>query len=185
MPQFQWLTWLQARQALAGRLADPGMVYWADNELKLYLTEALRTWNALTEMWNADLAFTATNASSWYNLSTLTGSPRLRTVVDVDIYTIMEAHLLEPQTGGTWTGTSQFTITDLQGALHRRCQEVIQASGCNLSVTNILSTPNVRRLFFSDTMLEPRRARFIPDSGYGAAVTLSREDTLAFDAFEP
>lgn len=186
MPNFQWLTWLQARQALAGRLADPGMVYWPDSELKLYLIESLRTWAALTEMWNADYAFTATSAGGWYDLSAMNGSPRLKTVFDTDLYTIMEAHLLEPQSGGTWTGTSQFAISDLQGALHRRSQEVIQAAGCNLSdLPQIPSTPNVRRTFFNDSTLEPRRVRFMPDSGFGLPVTLSREDTLAFDAFSP
>lgn len=184
MPNFSWLTWLQARQTLAGRLADPGMVYWTDAELKLYLTEALRTWNALTEMWNADFAFTASSAGGWYDIGSMNTSPRLKTVRDTDIYSIMEAHLLEPQTGGVWTGTSQFSISDLQGALHRRSQEVIQTSGCNLSDLPLLpSTPNVRRTYFNDSTLEPRRTRFLPDSGYGNPVTLSREDTLAFDAF--
>jgi hypothetical protein len=186
MPQFQWLTWLQARQALAGRLADPSSVFWPDAELKIYLTEALRTWNALTEMWNADYAFTATNAGGWYDLSTMSGSPRLKTVFDSDLYTIIQAHLLEPLTGGTWTGTSQFSIADLQGALQRRCDEVIQKTSCNLKDLPALpSTPGVRRTFFTDSTLEPRRTRFIPSSGLGSAVTLSREDTLAFDAFEP
>jgi hypothetical protein len=186
MPNFQWLTWLQAQQALAGRLADPGMVFWTKNELILYLRESLQTWNALTEMWNADYAFTATNAGGWFDLSTMNGSPRLKTIVDTDLYNIMEAHLLEPVTGGTWTGTSQFAISDLQGALHRRVNEVIQNGSFNLgNLPQFPSTPNVRRTFFTDSTLEPRRVRFLPDSGFGSPVTLSREDTLAFDAFEP
>jgi len=183
MGNYQWLTYLQARQALAARLADPGMVFWTDAELKLYLLEALRTWNALTEVFNADFAFTATSAATWYNLSKLPGSPRLRTLTDSDLYTLMEYHLLEPPTGSTWTGTSQFSLADLQGALQRRRDEVIQEAGCNVTqLPPLLVTPNVRRTIFTDSTLEPRRARFVPDSG--SAVTLSREDTLAFDVFE-
>lgn len=183
--QFTWLTWLQARQALASRLADPNNVFWKDAENKLYLAEALRTWNALTEQWNADFAFSASPGTVWYDLSTLAGSPRVRTLTDSYLYILMQYHLLEPPTGsGAWTGTSQFSLSDLQGALQRRRDEVIQASGCNLSeLTPMPSTPNVRRTYFGDSTLEPRRVRFVPDSG--SAVTLTREDTIAFDAFEP
>jgi len=185
MTQFTWISYLAARQALAARLADPNNVFWTDAENKLYLLEALRTWNALTEQWNASFAFTATSASVWYSLATLSGSPRLRTLADSDLYTIMEAHLLEPMTGGTWTGTSQFSIADLQGALQRRRDEMIQVSGCNLAQLPLLPTAaNTRRTFFPDSTLEPRRARFIPDSTSGP-ITLSREDTLGFGAFEP
>jgi hypothetical protein len=186
MPTFQWITYLQTRQALAARLADPNNQFWTDQENGLYIIEALRTWNALTEIWNAQFAFTATNAGTWYNLSTMANSPRLRTVTDVNLYTMMEYHLLEPPTGATWTGTSQFSIGDLSGALQRRRDEMIQESGCNIQlIPNLPSTPNSRRTVFSDSTLEPRRARFIPDSTYGNPVTLTREDTLAWDYFEP
>lgn len=185
MPNFAWLTYLQARQALASRLADPGMAFWSDTELGLYIIESLRTWNALTEFWNADFAFTANSASVWYDLSLLPGCPRLRTVTDVNLYTIMQYHLLEPPSGGTWTGTSQFSLNDLRYALQRRRDEMIQVSGCNIKqLPPLPSLPNTRRTIFNDSTLEPRRTRFLPDSGYGDAVTLSREDTLAFDAFE-
>jgi len=184
MPAFTWLTWLQARQALAARLADPNNVFWTDAENKLYLTEALRVWNSLTEQFNTDFAFPATPPTVWYNFGTLIGSPRLRTVTDADLYTVMQYHLLEPPTGaGAWTGTSQFSLADLQYALQRRRDEVIQAVACNIDeLPKLPSTPNVRRTFFPDSTLEPIRTRFVPDSG--SATTLSREDTIAFDAFE-
>lgn len=183
MPQFGWLTFLQARQQLAGRLADPNNVFWTDAELKVWIIEALRTFNALTEFWNTDFAFQATFSQVWYDLSILAGSPRLRTVLDTDLYSAMEYALLEPATGGTWTGTTQFSIADLQGALQRRRDEIIQVSGCNVQVLpKIPTAPNTRRIYFDDSTLEPRRARFVPDSG--SAITLSREDTIAFDAFQ-
>jgi len=183
---YQWLTFAAARQALAGRLADPNKVFWTDNELGLYLIESLRTWNALTEIWNTTFAFTPTSAQVWYNLSILGGSPRTRTVTASDLYTMMQYHLLEPPTGGTWTGTSQFSIDDLSGALQRRRDEMIQASGCNLNqvLPFLPSTPNVRRTLFPDSTLEPRRTRFMPDSGFGSPVTLTREDSFAWDTSE-
>lgn len=188
-PQFTWIQFLAARNILAQRLADPNKTFWTDDELKLYLWEALRTWNALTETWNEEFVFTANSAGVWYNIGTLPGSPRQRTVLDTDLYTIMEYHLLEPPTGGVWTGTSQFSIADLQGALQRRRDEVIQVSACNLSlVPPYASVPNTFGIILTDNTLQPWRARFLPDSSttnYGPPVTLTREDRRAWDAFEP
>lgn len=185
-PPYQWITYANARTALAARLSDTANVFWVDAELKIYLIEALRTWNAFTEVWNANFPFTATFSATWYNLATLPNSPRIRTVTDSDIFTAMEYHLLEtPVGGGTWAGTQQFTLADLQGALQRRRDEVIQISGCRVTQLPALpSTPNTRRVIFSDSTLEPRRVRFVPATGFGDPVTLSREDTLAFNAFE-
>jgi hypothetical protein len=184
MPSYQWIQFSTARQMLADRLADPTNVFWLDAENGLYITEALRVWNALTEVWVADCVFPATPSKVWYDLSTLANSPRLRTVTDTSLYTLMEYHLLEPPSGGAWTGTSQFSISDLSGALQRRRDEMIQASGCNLSQLPPLPiTPNTRRTIFADSTLEPRRARWMPASG--SPVTLNREDNLAWDGFGP
>jgi hypothetical protein len=190
LPAFTWLTWLQARQALAARLAiiwqaDPSSNFWTDAELAFYLAEALRTWNALTEQWNSNFSFLSNSSVTWYSLATLAGSPRLRTLTDAYLYTAMQYSLLEPPTGaGAWTGTSQFSLADLQFALQRRRDEVIQISGCNLTQLPLLaSAANQRRTLFPDSTLEPIRARFLPDSS--TPITLCREDTLQFDAFEP
>src|SRR5207237_1902937 len=121
------------RSDLANRLADPNLLFWTTAELKLYLIEALRTWNALTEIWITSFALTQNPSLTWYDISKLAGSPRLRTVLDTDLYTIMQYHLLEPGSGGTWSGTSQFTISDLQGAVQRRRDEIIQLTGCSLA----------------------------------------------------
>jgi hypothetical protein len=186
MPLYEWLQFSAAQTALSARLADPNQLFWTQNEIILYIQEALQVWNCLVETWNMNFAFTATPSSVWYNFGLLANSPRLRTQTDTNIYTLMQYMLLEPPTGGTWTGTSQFSINDLSGALQRRRDEMIQAVGCNLMQLPALpSTPNTRRTIFTDSTLEPRRTRFIPDSSYGGPVTLTREDTYAFDHFEP
>ena len=183
MPNYQWVTLSNAVAALAGRLADPTNVFWSQPELTLYIQEALSTWNALTEQWNADFVWTPDSSQVWYNVDQLPNSPRVRTLTDVDLYTSMEYMLLEPPSGGTWTGTSQFSISDLSGALQRRRDEMIQESGCNLSqLPAINTTPNTRRIFFPDSTLEPRRARWVPVSG--SPQTLSRGDNLGWDSFE-
>jgi hypothetical protein len=186
MPNFQWLTFSQAKSALLSRLADSNGIFWTNLEAGLYITEALRTWAALTEIWNTSFAFTANSIGQWYDLSIINTSPRLRTLNDNYLYTLMEYHLLEPPSGGTWTGTSQFNIADFAAALQRRRDELIQLTGCNVKQLPFLpTTSNVFRTIFNDSTLEPRRARFLPDSGSGSPVTLTREDTIAFDRFEP
>ena len=161
--------------------------FWTQAELQIYIINALRTWNALTEQWPVDFVFPTSSATTWYNTSTLAGSPRLRTVTDNEIYTLMQYMLLEPPTGaGTWTGTNQFDLASLQFALQRRRDEVIQATACNLAqLPPLSSTPGTRRVNLADIVLESRRIRFLPDSGFGNPITLTREDTQAFQYFSP
>lgn len=160
MPVFSWLPLSDAIAALAARL-NAG-AFWSNTELQIYIYEALRHFNALTEQWNSTVALTNANGQ-WINTGTLTGSPRLRTVTDTDLYTQMEYMLLEPATGGTWTGTHQFTLNNLQWSLQKRIQEVIQQTSCNIDqLSPINATPNVRGPYaLTDTVLEPRRNRFM------------------------
>lgn len=184
--EYTWINYVQARAALAQRLSDTGNVFWTDAENGLYLQEALRTWGALTEIWNMDFSFTATpSMGTWISLQGISGYPRVPILTDSNLYTMMQYHLLEQPTGGnTWTGTSQFSLAALQAALQRRRDEVIQVSGCNLArLTQIPVTPNTWRVAIPDTVLEPRRMRFL--SVAGDIITLTREDASAWDHFEP
>lgn len=184
MPQFTWLTFTQAKAQLAQRLADTGTSrFWTDAECGVYIKWSLRAWNSLTEMFNADFSFTADPSKTWYDLSLLPNSPRIRTVTDAEIYTFMQYMLLEPPTGAaTWTGTAQFTLADLQNALQRRRDELIQFSGCNLAELELAVNTGSRRVFFPDNVLEPRRVRYIPV--VGDPNTLNLEDTAAMQYFE-
>jgi hypothetical protein len=162
MSGYSWLTKTKAVSSLQGRLSNSQ--YWTSTELWLYITEALRVWNSLTEQWNDDLVI-ASNDTSWRNTGTESDSPRLRSVTDTNLYTQMEYMLLEPATGGaTWTGSTQFDLASLQYALQKRTQEVIQATACNLvklSGSNSFSTvPGTRVNTLPDTVLEPRRINF-------------------------
>jgi len=176
MATYTWLTLSQALSALQGRLANS--TFWSSGELTVYIQSALRTWNALTEQWKQDFTFTGT--AGWYNTGTRTGSPRLRTVTDANLYTQMQYMLLEAASGGgAWGGTSQFDLPSLQYALMRRRDEVIQAAACNLNVITIPSTPGVRRNVFPDTTLEPVRIRFFGATALTTATAASGSQMLA------
>ena len=158
---FSWLTKTAAIGALQGRLKST--TFWTTTELWLYIVEALRHWNGLTEQWNAP--FNLNNANGqWINTGTAANSPRLRSVTDQYLYGQMCSMLLEPQlSSGAWAGTNQFTLQNLQYSLQKRTQEVIQATSCNIAqLSPINATPGVRAGYtLPDTVLEPRRMRFL------------------------
>src|SRR6516165_5898452 len=120
---YQWLTYLDARNQLSQRLYDTAKSWTTDAELGIYIQQALRLFNCLTSWWKTDYTFNPW--SVWNSFGLLADSPRKRTVTDIDCYTIMEYLLLEPPTGGTWTGTPQFDISNLSEALQKRRDEVI------------------------------------------------------------
>lgn len=181
MPSYSWLQFVTARQQLALRLADTGNVYWSDAEKGIYIKKALRMFNALTFTWKTGFSYNST--SLWNSLGLLTGSPRLRTLTDTNSYTVIEYHLMEPATGGTWTGTTQFTINDLSEALQHRRDEMLQVSNCNQSLlTGIGLTPGTRRTALPDTVIDVERVRYIPVTGM--ANTLYRDDTVAQEFYE-
>lgn len=159
MATYSWLTKSAAIAALQGRLNQWSL--WSSAELFLYISEALRVFNGLCEQWNQTVAITNADGQ-WINTGTLSTSPRLRSVTDVDLYEQMQYMLLEPASGGTWTGSTQFTLANLQWSLQKRIQEVIQQTSCNLGLLeNINATPGVRGNYpLADTVLEPRRNRF-------------------------
>lgn len=161
MGNYSWLNFVTARQQLGSRLADTGNVFWSDAEKGIYIKQALRQFNCLTFTWKTDFVFNST--SLWNSLALLSGSPRLRTLTDTSCYTQMEYMLLEPPTGGTWTGTSQFNISDFAQALQRRRDEMLQVSNCNQSLMKAIPlTPNTIRTNLPDTVIDVARVRYLP-----------------------
>lgn len=200
---YAYQTSLEAEQALALRLNDTANAYWAKTELNLYIAEALRVWNCLTQEWiqewttNYDQPNPATLPawqSTGNSLNALVGanatSPRYQTLTDAYVYTVAQYHLLEPPTGnGAWTGTSQFSLEDFVQALQRRRDAILQISGCNVgpfsTTFGILPGTNSVTLPDSTTqsILDLRRVRFLPALNQGNPSTLYREDGMAFEFF--
>lgn len=182
---YNYITLVQAEQLLANRLYDSTMIFWKKAELKLYLIEALQTWNALTAQWVTDYVQTVTSASNpWLSLN-VAGSPRQYTVSDAELYTIIQYHLLEPVVGASpWTGTPQFSLSDLTNAFSNRQNELLQAAACNIQkLAPVSLVANTRRVSLADTVLDVRRARFL--SVLGVNATLWREDSASWGFFSP
>jgi len=162
---YTYLTFGQLATALLQRLQDTAGTFTSPAEAQVYLTEALRVLNAQTAVgtsgqFGVDFQFAFSPGDTWKSLN-VAGSPRQRTVTDVAVETQMEYMLLEPPSGGTWNGTSQFNITNLSNALQYRRDELLLLSGANtVNLTTILSPTAGVRTVLPDTSLDLRRVRW-------------------------
>lgn len=180
---FTYITLAQLRGELLARLQDAGAVFTTVPEANSYLAEALRVLNALTNQWNADYQFDFHPGDTWKTLN-VAGSPRQRTVTDTALYTQMQGMLLEPMTGGTWTGTSQYNIGLLSGALQYRRDELLLQSAANpvqmFAYAPVLSV----RTLLPDSTLDLQRVRWIAQDS-SMPYVLGREDSVTANAFGP
>jgi hypothetical protein len=165
---YTWLTLGDAVAQLADRMYDPEMRFWPHDELVLYLQQALRQYNVLTNTWKQEFVFNPPQV--WNALGYVSNSPRRRTLTDTYLYQQMEMMLLEPPSGRTWTGTPQFSIADMSQALQKRRDEIIEVTNCNQRVIpQIPLTPNTRRTVLDDNVIEVARVRYVPVSPNGGA----------------
>ena len=174
----------QLRVALMRRLQDTGNVNIPVAEANIYITEALRVLCAQTQAPGiVDYVFDFNPGDTWKSLN-FAGSPRQRTVTDTEIYSQVEAMLMEPMSGGTWTGTNQFNITQLANSLQYRRDELLLASAANtvnlLQSSPLLSTTTI----LPDSTLDLQRVRWMPsDSSFTSPYALGREDVTTRDSF--
>lgn len=198
---FQSVTWLQLQQQLALRLNDTSMVRWTKAELIVYLSEAIRVWQCLTQQYVLEWTTTYTQPNPatlpvWQSLAnsvnTLVGSnptsPRFQTLTDSYVYTAIQYMLLEPPNGNaTWTGTTQFSLTDFVNSFTRRRDQVLQSTACNVGTiapqsivpgTNSIQLPDTT----AQTILDVRRIRYIPVLGNPS--TLYQDDSMAQEYFD-
>ncbi len=175
---------------------------WSIPELKLYLGEALRVYQCLTQQYVSDFtaSYTQPNPatlpvwnSTGNNVNALVGanptSPRNQTLTDSYLYTFIQAHFLEPLTGNaSWTGTSQFSLQDFVNAFVRRRDQVLQMTACNVGpIASLNVTPGTNRVQLPDSssqsILDMRRIRYLPVGGASPS-TLYRDDTMAMEYFD-
>lgn len=184
-PTYTYVTQAQAIQQVANRLYDPTQTFWSHAELRLYLLEALQTWNALAAYWRGDFTFPSQQGVSWYDLTDPAVAPntlRPYTVYDTDIYTLIQYHLLEPAVGvNPWTGVSaQFTAADLVAAVQRRLDELLAVTGC--TVSRLLVGAVAGRILLPDTTIDVRRMAYLP-AALGVPSVMWPEDAWGEQSF--
>jgi hypothetical protein len=182
---YKYATYTDSLNALGSRLYDPSFQQWNQQELLGYLYEALRTWNALSQFWRGDMVFTPIINTWWYDLRTLSTSIIPYSVTQYDLITQIENHLLEPPTPAAWSGSNQFSLSDLLMALQRRQDDVLGTTGCTLTRSTPQASTAVRTVL-ADTTIDIRRVAWLPASGFGYSNTILRQsDALAKRAFDP
>jgi hypothetical protein len=187
---YAFITYLQARSALAQRLSDASKNFFIDAELGVYVKEALQTFNALANFYRDDFTFPARQNVTWYDLTDSTNLPntlRPLTTTDQSLLNAIEYHLLEPQTASyplTWTGSKQFAVTDILNALQQVRDQTLSESGC--TITQRLVAAVSGRTTLADTVINIRRVAWIPNTGLGyAANCLMPSDIWGTQSFEP
>jgi hypothetical protein len=166
-------------------LQDTNGVFTTTTEAGIYLIEALRVLQANTSRKTADYLVDFSPGSGWQTLNQ-PNSPRIRSITDTQIYTEMQYMLMEPPSGGTWTGTDQFNITNFSEALQYRVNELLLSSGANVvNLTNIPSPVVGTSTTLPDNVLHLRRVRWIPAAlvNFQTPYTLWREDIESANAY--
>lgn len=117
----------QAISMLADRLEDKGNVFWSEDELWLYIAEALRTWQAYTSWYktpvqlNPNAFLSQSTGAVWYDLSEIYGMGY--TVTYGQMADMISYHLLE------FPATSQFPYDVVQYAVQQRLNRFKADSG--------------------------------------------------------
>jgi hypothetical protein len=181
---YQWITWNAAQAELSSRLSDTSQEFTVAAEVPLYLAIAMAMWNAYTSFWVVEYtgSLTPPLAGNWQQANG-NGSPRAQTQTDVSLYTLMEYMLLEPPTGGVWTGTPQFNVEMLAQAVQGRRDEALQIGASNMVEVALPIAGNASRVPLPDNALDVRRVRYVPVQG--SPVTLERGDAESFRTFTP
>lgn len=194
---YSYITFAQAKTQLAARLDDASNVYWTAtgtyNEIGNYLIEALRTWQAYSGYWREKGQFNTTANQAFYDFpSTLKSTDATvdllkYTVKDKDLVAMIQYHLLEPATGTSWTGSSQWTLTDLTNALQNRRNQLLVDTGLVVthSTLDLLVPPPVGRVQLSDNIIDVRRVAWRAVAPSTDVIPLWPADEWAFNAFLP
>ncbi len=180
---YSWLTFAQAKTALASRLGDTSKIFWLDAELGLYLQDSLRTFNSISNFHKDSVSFLTNNGFTFYDLtstidigSITSGTGALSTnppalcgysLTDRDLTTIIQYHLIEPLTTD-WTlntpaMSEQFSNDDIVRALERRRNLFLLETGIHLTHSQVSYTlPNTTgRISLSDSIIDIRRASWL------------------------
>jgi len=172
-------TLAQLKTQLAARLHDSSKVFFVDAELGVYLTESLRTFNALSGMHRARQTLPTVASTAFYSLPTAMSAELGYTVTDRDLINAIQYHLLEPATSswaGGWTGTEMFTMLDVQNALQNRRNQFLAETGVVLTYgTQAVGSPPVGRITLADTVMDVRRAMWINSSSVKTQLWRSTE----------
>lgn len=186
---YSWLTFAQAKTALANRLGDTSKIYWLDDELGRYIKEALRTFNSVAQIYRERCAFNTIPNQTYYDLTSTVDCGALSTnppalvgysVLDRDLINDIQYSLIEfPTTNWalqTPAMTDQFTLNDIVRAIERKRNEFLLLTALHQTHSQVLYGPPAGsgRVTLSDSIIYIRRVAWkTADNSY---IPLWRDD---------
>jgi hypothetical protein len=122
-------TWLSLQSSLQNRLDEKGIFYTnsAPSEVQIYLTEALRAWNAYANRYRERITVTFGPGLNWFDLHT--SAVMAKSITNTDIVTEIQTHFMEPPTGLIWVGSDMFTISQVLDTLQKRRDQFLLQTG--------------------------------------------------------
>jgi hypothetical protein len=180
-------TLTQAVADLSARLSDPANVTWVADELTLYLQEAISFWQSATSLWRDRGTIAVAPPNTFYDIPTELPALRGQTVTNWDLVTQLEYMLLEPAApGGTWMGSQQFTLAQINGALERRRDMFLRETGAVVTRSTLaVAAPAASgRIAFSEDLLVLRRLAWTPDA-IPVTTPLIRDDAWSAQHYAP
>jgi len=165
----------QFEQIMALRLAEtassPFVRYLAD-EIDLYTILALRTFSALTGMWQTTQSQLLTAGTVFVDLPTLFPTLRGYTVLDRDLVGLAQYMLLEPKNVSGWSGSEQFSLVLVTQALQRRRDQFLLDTGCRItrhapipSAPNAVGPSDLGEVAVDQVIIDIRRAAWTTFDG--------------------
>lgn len=181
MATYSQFTMAQLSAELALRLYDVNGSYWSDAERQQRIGDAIRLWNMAAMASVQWYALSATN-SPWYDLQTITGSPRYASLTDQDVYSRLQYHLLEEQLANAGVLTTQFSSTAFVNSVERKRDEFLFRTNSVRSVISVSVAPNTGSIALPQNVMEVQRAYWLPASN-GQVQPLFRGDQFGKSAF--
>ncbi len=170
-------TLAQALVDLSQRLMDPSFVRWTEDELTIYLQQAIRTWNALTAEYRESASFQTTLAEPFYDLPTILPTLREQTYSLQDAVDQVCHHLLEPvPVLGVWDGTLQYNLPQVIRAIAAARDEFLMETGAVLtrSLVAVSPFPSDGQVDLDEIVINIRRVSW--NTADGIKIVLRRDD---------
>lgn len=188
LPAYPTITRATLRASLLDRLNRAQ--FWGIPELNAYLAESLTLWQAMARYWRKPVSFSTHpdgggNPQFFYDLSVEIPSLGYFST-DSQVLSLIEYHLLEPQSGIptslVWSGTAMFPQDAYTDAISRRRDRFLLESA---GVIGHFSTPTVAagttRVVLPSSLLDVRRVSWVDADG--GQTVLWRDDEFAANAF--
>jgi len=180
VPSYTTTSFASLQQSLALKLSDISNVFYTVPELQWAIQDSLRMWNCITGDNKVTYALPLTANTIWYDLQTISGSPRFCTLTDYDVYTRIQNLLMEGSTPLTLR-TAQFSAADLTTAVQLKRDEFLLRTTCTRTAFQLPITPNVATLTMPQNNIAAPRAYWLPTAG--TPFPLPKSDSFTTTAY--